>query len=457
MTGLKTYSKDLLNKALIITSLLIFAVIFSLNLLPISSRIISLLSALLLLISVLVSNNKLINISRGILIGILLATIFIFIYNLFSAMHAVKEWDFMGFYFFGKLGVTSGNFYDPIYSENVFNQLNINSYVSADYISEIVKVGFWYPPPSMLLLFPLGLTDVETASFCWRLFILLSLIISIIFALKIFLKKGSDLNIILMMLSFFLIFEATSMTLDYSQTNFLLLLFLLLVIKNIDNWKSGIFLALAVIIKPIAIIWSLYYVLNKKFKILSIAFVTGTLICAATAIFFGYEQFTQYIVSPPTDRLPDFIYGEKINQSLYSILLKISQFLHLSNFLNIRFISVTLSAILVIMNIFAAFRIQKHDPLLAFMSFIPLSLLIYPASLTHYSVLLVPIYFYFILKINNNKLIFLLLAIVMIGIFINAFLINLFTYLLIMLLIKKSFYDKFFVFNSNQFMALNFK
>jgi Gpi18-like mannosyltransferase len=74
------------------------------------------------------------------------------------------------------------------------------------------------------------------------------------------------------------------LTVTFGQTNFILLFFILLIIKNLDNWKSGVFFAFAVAIKPIAAVWCLYLILHKKWNAIISLTITGVLLIAASIV-----------------------------------------------------------------------------------------------------------------------------------------------------------------------------
>jgi hypothetical protein len=94
---------------------------------------------------------------RAALIGLTLAVILVFGINSTRIMHSniahPPEWDFLGFWIGGRLAVQGLNFYEPENYEQVAQHLSL----SDEFAQEITEVGFWYPPPSMLLFVPLVL------------------------------------------------------------------------------------------------------------------------------------------------------------------------------------------------------------------------------------------------------------------------------------------------------------
>jgi len=85
--------------------------------------------------------------------------------------------------------------------------------------------------------------------------------------------------------------------------------------------------------------------------------------------------------------MPQWTYTESINQSLYAVL---SRFLTESGIVtglaNPSVLIMIISAVLVIITAIASFKLSETNQRLSFLIFIPLSLIIYPGTLAHYSV-----------------------------------------------------------------------
>jgi len=58
-------------------------------------------------------------------------------------------------------------------------------------------------------------------------------------------------------------------------------------LKIADNWKSGMFIAFAVMIKPLAAVWGLYFLIRKKWSSLISLAITGLLVALVSVILFG--------------------------------------------------------------------------------------------------------------------------------------------------------------------------
>lgn len=328
-------------------------------------------------------------------------------YNLWLSYLHIPVWDFFGFYLFSHIGILKLNFYDPTVFMQVFQDLQLRPYVDDSFISEIVNVGFWYPPPSMFLFLPLGYFDISTSYKIWQTIIICFLLIDI-FLIYRYLNKftssysnlGSSLLIV-----FILLFPNLLSPILFSQTLSIFLFFLILLIQNIDNWKSGMFLSILIIIKPFAVIFLLYFLLFKKWKIVRSFVLSGCLIILISLYAFGYHSFFNFFHSPPTDRIPVEILYEQVNQSLHAAIMKI--YLKIFGYLNLSIINIVTYlclTLLTVITLFSSYFLSKKSKLLSFLIFIPFALLIYPNTLISYIIVLVPvILFLYIENPFNNK------------------------------------------------------
>jgi hypothetical protein len=342
-------------------------------------------------------NQNRFSIGCGILCSVATIVIVHKIYQLYNIFSVINDWDFLAFYLFGKVGISGSDFYNPENMANIFASISIPIEVSAEFLKEILQVGFYYPPVSMILFAPISYLDIETANVVWNTFVLSFLIFDIILIMRIFRTNSLDVLHILALVVLTLVFPATNSVISFNQTNFILLFFVLLIYENPDKWTSGLFLALAVVIKPIALIWGLYYLVNKKWMPLITLCICGILLIMISGLVFGFNNYISFFISPPTLRIPEFVYTETINQSLYSSFLRYS--LKTDNdtlIANVKYIVFILSVALMAVTAIISYYLHKENRRFSFLIFIPLSLIIYPGSLSHYAVLLLPLFFIFI-------------------------------------------------------------
>ena len=343
---------------------------------------------------------------KNIFIGVVVFLAISFLYNLaYSYLH-IPEWDFLCFYLFAKAGHSSNSFYNPEVYTRVFNELNLQTLTSKDFTDEVVHVGFWYPAPSMLVFIILAFFDLQTGFIIWQTLIILFLLIDVILLTRLYLfytkstYKQSAALIAPLILVF--LFPNLTASIFFSQTISLFLLLLLLLILNINNWKAGIFVAVLVIVKPLAAFFFLYFIFFKKWKAVAAAAITGIVIAAITALAFGTQNFITYFTSPPTNRIPDFVYLEC--SSLFGALRRFQQNnAALISVGNIKIVYYLLSLFFVGSTFFVLRKLHKVSPVLSFIIFIPLALIVYPATLFHYNIMMIPVVlFLFTQKIFSN-------------------------------------------------------
>ncbi|HEY5370534.1 MAG TPA: glycosyltransferase family 87 protein [Hanamia sp.] len=337
-------------------------------------------------------------------LGILLFLIGDFFYDLAQSYLHIPLWDFMCFYLFGNVGISGLNFYDPHAFMQVFNNLNLHSIVGDGLTHEVVNVGFWYPPPSMFLFLPLGIFSLKTGYIIWQTVIILFLLLDILLIIKWFPynlnsaynKKTTGFLLAILIL----LFPSITGSILISQTPSIFLFFLILILKYSDNWKSGIYLVLLIIIKPLAIFFLLYFLFYKNWKVLISCLITGCLIIGVSSLCFGFNSFIIFLKSPPTNRIPFEIFYESTEQSLFAVLLRLQhRFYGSINFQNIKILTYILSVPFILISFYSSKLLSKKNPLLAFMIFIILALLLYPNTLVSYIIILIPIMIYLL---NQN-------------------------------------------------------
>ncbi len=424
------FKAEFLKKLSLSLALVVIVILALLLIFRIDKTYIYAFLVVVLVSSFLARNFKLNDLSNGLTLGLFVSGIVYFINFSIAYFSVINEWDFVCFYFYGKIGASGGNFYDTSHTLQLFYNLQLASYTDSSFTEEIAKVGFIYPPPTMLLFITLGYFDIGTSLIIWKTLILISSILALFLALNYFNIGFKNPRLLFLLASIFLVYSETRATIGVSQTNFILIILIIFMLVNLNNWKLGLYLAIAVIVKPIVLIWAVYLLITKKIKALAAFVISGIIICAFVISVFGFNQFSQYLTASPANKLPSSAFTEIVNQSLSSVLIRnfaINDF----KSANVRYATIILSALIFLLGIFSSLKLEKQAPALAFLLFIPLSLIIYPGALTHYSVMLLPIYFYFL--VNSQRAIF--LAIVVGGFLIlshySSFTINILTFILI--------------------------
>jgi hypothetical protein len=347
-------------------------------------------------------------VSIGTLLGLAIFQFTLLVFLTIKAANSGTEWDFMCFYMQGMLGKHNLNFYDPNSFDFLLNNIDFNYPFSESFKSEILNVGLLSPPITMLLFAPLASLSPETSRIVLSILVSIFILINAQLANIIFVKKERSIYSLLFIFIIIMLLPGTLTTINFNQTNFFLLFFLLLAIYYINKPISGIFLALSLIVKPLSGILILFYILSKKWRAVIYFVATGIALVLLTGFIWGFDNILGFFESPPTQRIPQFLYEENVNQSLISILnqnLKSYGFSqHLVNF------SYYLGSIFIIgLTFFISLRFSKRSIYLSFFPFIISMLIIYPSSLSHYMVYLLPLFIYFLLLVKGEKYLWLML------------------------------------------------
>jgi hypothetical protein len=417
MMSLKSILQPILNWKFIIgyvASLVLLLPIYLLHLnvnvtiLTFNINFLSILQITILCISIyLIKIGKFEENTLGILSGVASLILAFYFRSLMHTFTNIAEWDFMCFYLNGKATVEGLSLYDPTSFANVLSNVHLTFNLSDSFYSGAIQTGVIYPPTTMLLLAPLGYLDVNTANIVWKIFVLTFMAIDVILLYRIFKIHESNWMQLLFIVLLILIFPGSRGTLDVSQTNFFILFLLLLIYKDPDNWKAGIYLAIAIIVKPIPVVWALYFLINKKWKPLFSFIIAGMVIVLLSIMQLGFNNFMTYFTSPPVLRIPPGSFSEDINQSINAVFSRISLQLGLDSVLqHMNVIVLIVTLILVILTCIASYKLANKNPKFSFLIFLPLSLLIFPGTLTHYAVQLIPLFLAMILIKDRTSLIY---------------------------------------------------
>jgi Protein of unknown function (DUF2029). len=305
------------------------------------------------------------------------------------------EWDFAVFYLFGKVAANGYNFYSPQDFHTVFNTMQLPFTASKEFTEEIVNVGFWYPPQTIFYFLPLSAFSFKTALTLWTI-IQTGFLFGCIYLIYNLFLKTEKLNGLLFAASMVLLYFPLKETILCSQTNFILLFFLLLMYQYKDKPVSGIILALAVILKPFMIIFVVAFIYFKNWKPIISFIVTSVVLAGITVMVYGIEPFLTYILHNPTSRLPAYVYSEPINQSLKAVLLRSNLMYPLIfGFLSLTFLAISSYIVRKLS--------KKNSGMAVWSSLLLFVFIIYPATLSHYGVLLLFPFFY-LLNVNTPQL-----------------------------------------------------
>ena len=322
--------------------------------------------------------------------SIFAGTLVIFFASAIYRIYHPEIWDFTAFYLYGKVAALGYNFYSPENFQTVFNSLQLPFSGLGGFKQAVLNVGFPYPPPTILYFVSLGYFSYKTALIIWTTFNLVILSGCIYLFHNLFFKDKKLNGLFLISILVFIFLPCLS-TINFSQTNFILLFLLLLTYKYSDRKFSGLFLAMAFFTKPYMIIFGFFFLLRMKWKTIVYCMISALVFAGITFAIFGKEPFTSYLFNNPSQRLPAYVFSESVNQSLHAVLLR-NNIISLDSSSTFLYIVAGLFLLTTGYLIYLVRR-KLYDYIWAVLLLV--GLLVYPGTLSHYAVLLLFIIFQF--------------------------------------------------------------
>ena len=298
------------------------------------------------------------------------------------------KWDFLIFWVNGRAATQNLNFYD----------LNLVWQLAQQYqlpFDQPAQVYFFYLPPTMLLFLPLGWFDPQTAFLLWYVANMGVLLLDIILLWKIFLKKSDWMGLMLTTALVFTL-NATTDTIYFGQTNFIVLLMLLLFWREHERSRSGVWLAMGIFTKHILGVFLMFLALCRSWRVMVGALMALVAISLLALIVLGPEPFFSYFTARSTANAPASLYieelgalTEQMNQSLLATILRLTNYDFSDGSPLTQPIFVVLGLILTIITGWLVFRLRLDHADWGLSLTLALALLVYPATLEHYSLLLI--------------------------------------------------------------------
>jgi hypothetical protein len=296
---------------------------------------------------------------------------------------APRDWDFLCFWLWGRTAAVGVDFYDPAQTLAVGQSLEVGD----EFSRLILHSGFWYPPPTILLFAPLGTLPVHTAMLVWYAVQGACAAAATLLLWRTFLKESHLLGL-LVAGALLLAFPSARSTAWFTQTNFMLLLLFVLAMRAGSTPAAGVYVALGAIVKPYFLFLLGYLLLKKAYKAIALAVAVLALSVALCGALFGMQPLASFVASNPASRVPGYVVGELINQSLIGTIVRgTGATLHGSVLRQPLYLGIAM--LLSSISIWIARRSRSDHALSLFLL---LALLVYPATLAHYSlVILAPL------------------------------------------------------------------
>ena len=299
-----------------------------------------------------------------------------------SNLRHTREFDFMAFWVWGRVAAQGRDIYDLANYPEFMRQLPLTE----AFRQEAIATGFLYPPQTMLLFAPLGLFGVPTAVTLWYTLHVAALVANVFLLRNVFLA-GPKPDGLLLAASLMHLLPASTSTFRFAQTNQLCLLFLLLLWRDLERPRGGIWLALAPIIKPyLALLW-VFPVLTRRWRMFA-TFLAATVVPALLAMAcFGADVFVRYRAARPESLYQGLVYTQNMNQSLLATILR---WRHLGGPppMLAEPTYVAIASLLMLTTLWLVFRSGRARAPWAITMLVAAALIVAPATLQHYSLVL---------------------------------------------------------------------
>ncbi len=234
-----------------------------------------------------------------------------------GAAHDLPRWDFLCFYLYGRVAVLARDVYDPATFYRFGHELSRDP----EWVGEILRVGFPYPPDSIVVPYFLGFFASPRAAFVPWCALLLAGLVACIALAKTYVA-GPWLPATLATFAFVGSFSPTIETLQFAQTIFLVTAFVFAYARERSDWRAGIWLALAVVVKPFVLVLVVVPLIRRQWQ--TVATFAGTLLAALALsdALLGQRNLVSYVTDNPVGRYPAVAYLDDVNISPFSALLR---------------------------------------------------------------------------------------------------------------------------------------
>lgn len=292
---------------------------------------------------------------------------------------APPEWGITGFWIEAQVATDGQNFYEPAYAQAIGRQIGVSE-------SLISRLSFWYPPTTMLLLLPLGLVDLQTATAAIYVASAMAAAGCAWLLWRLFLSDAGWLGLLAAAALLLLARPALS-TGFLGQTNFMLLLLILLFWRQLRSGTAGAWFILATVVKPAMLPLALFLVARSPRRALGAMMASGAVLGLTALFLLGPGTLLSYLGENPMQRAPEWLYVQDVNQSLLAVVLRATgeYFSFGSPLANYAFLNI--AACMAALTIFICLR-RTTDDSAAVAVLVAFGLLVYPGTLEHDTLLL---------------------------------------------------------------------
>ncbi len=310
-------------------------------------------------------------------------------------VHIIQEgiarpplWDFFCFWLDGRVALLLRDVYAPVN----FHALGDSLRVPQDFLREFLDVGFLYPPPSIVWFAPLGLfADVHSAIVAWYVFLIATAAGAVYLLWSILFRDQGPLALAAIA-ALVLIFPSSNATLEVTQTMFLALTFVLLFMRERSEWRAGLWIALAISVKPFLAFLLICPIVMRAWKALASTALSMIALTAVALLLIGPASFMTFVRANPASRVPPSLYTELSNQSLLSWILRLTHRQPGQVIVRNESLYLLVAGAIVLATVALCIRAAKIDRDTVIVLALLVGLLVYPQTLYFYALLLlVPI------------------------------------------------------------------
>jgi hypothetical protein len=301
-----------------------------------------------------------------------------------SEIAAPPLWDFKVFWTVGHVAVAGRNVYDPA-SYAPFRALT-NPAGDREFDAIALGIGMPYPPPVLLLFYPLGFfATISGALAAWYglLFAALAAAIALVYR-AFFAADGAAGALVAAVLV--LLLPATSETFALGQLDVFALCLLVATWREHDRRRAGLWFAPLLLLRPFFIAFAIFFAARRNWTALGATALTLALLFALAAPLAGWNGLLTYATNNPGARYPQSYFSG--SESLYKI---VGQFDHHdSGYVSLAahpaFVLLAVALLALAGYVCARGAATRPDACLGLV--VALGLLLYPNTGTHYGMLL---------------------------------------------------------------------
>ncbi|MEO8610988.1 MAG: glycosyltransferase family 87 protein [Chloroflexota bacterium] len=318
----------------------------------------------------------------GLMLTMVLLFVLISLQIVVSNITVKPEWDLKWFWLHARAAAQGMNFYQA----ELVHQLAAQYAPNTDLF--LSQLYFWYPPPTMLYMLPLGWFDMETAFTLWQIVHLVLLVVDIVILRNLFLPKSGWIGL-LFVGALVAGLHPVIDTIYAGQTNFLMLFFILLYWRDRERPRAGIWIVAAAFVKPFVGILLLVVLIRRQWKVLGVMVVSAAVAALVSILVFGLPTFISYFTENPVANLNSYMLTMPFNQSLLATLLRLGQ-VDVSGISPFTYPPFLVGAlILTAITVVVVYRLGTDKAGWGIALTLLLGVLIYPHSLRYYSLVLI--------------------------------------------------------------------